>query len=103
MREVVYTGRGWFGKVSAGAVLGFFLSLGCCGVFAVWGPGDVGFFSAQSQLTMWLMAPLWCGVLSFCFLFRSGPSAWLWLGGANLLVWSAVYAPALLAVIDSSH
>ena len=41
---------------------------------------------------MWLVAPLWMALLSTCFLFRSGRHAWLWLGGANVLAWVALYA-----------
>lgn len=84
--------RNWFGKACAGTILGFTLSLGLCGVFACFGPGSVSFFSAQGQITMWLMAPLWAGVLSFCFLFRTGLRAWLWLGGANIIIWGALIA-----------
>jgi hypothetical protein len=42
----------------------------------------------KGQFVMWMMAPVWGLTLAFCFLFRSGLRAWLWLGGANLLVWS---------------
>jgi hypothetical protein len=40
---------------------------------------------------MWMVPPIWLGVLSFCFLFRSGLSAWLWLGGANILTFGGLY------------
>lgn len=76
--------RNWFGKVSAGVLAGFALSLCLCGLFyrLVPGGGD-----AKVQMTMWLMAPLWAGILSFCFLFRDGWRAWGWLGGAALLAY----------------
>ncbi|WP_250458661.1 hypothetical protein [Microbulbifer litoralis] len=89
------TSRNWFGKASAGAIPGFALSLALCGLFARFGPGEVGFFSAQAQVTMWLMSPLWACILSFCFLFQSGARAWLWLGGANVVLWGLLYGSAL--------
>jgi hypothetical protein len=91
------TSRDWLGKASAGTLLGFVLALGLCGWFARFGPGAISFMSAQGQVTMWLMAPLWVGILSFCFLFRSGPRAWGWLAVANLFVWSALLAARLFA------
>ncbi len=83
--------KNWGGKVSAGLILGFFLALGLSGLFACFGPGAIGFFSAQGQITMWLMAPLWSGILSFCFLFQNGLRAWGWLGLGNLAVWGLLY------------
>ena len=90
------TSANWFGKAAAGLVLGFTLSLGLCGLFARFGPGDVSFMSGQGQVTMWLMSPLWAGFLSFCFLFRSVARAWLGLGLANLVAWAPLLAPRLL-------
>lgn len=88
--------RNWFGKASAGLIMGFVLALGLTGAFAWFGPGEVGYFSAQSQVTMWMMGPLWAGILSFCFLFRTGLRAWLWLGGASALVWGILYGSSWL-------
>lgn len=84
--------RDWPGKAAAGLILGFALALGLCGVFARFGPGAIGFFSAEGQVTMWLMAPLWCLALSFCFLFPSGRSAWAWFGLANGAIWGLLAA-----------
>lgn len=39
---------------------------------------------------MWLVTPIWLTVLSLVFLFASGRRAWLWLGGANALVFGAL-------------
>ena len=89
--------KNWLGKVSAGAIAGFLLSLGLCGIFAELGPGQVGNFSAQSQFTMWLMAPLWALILSFCFMFQNGLRAWLWLGGANVFLWGLLFTSALVS------
>lgn len=89
--------RDWLGKVTAGLILGFSLALGISGLLA-WaiGVGDT-FFSTRGQLTMWVIAPIWCAVLSFCFLFRSGLRAWAMLGLATAAVWAALFATGTLA------
>ncbi|MFC0166542.1 hypothetical protein ACFFKC_00475 [Pseudoduganella danionis] len=76
--------RDWLGKTLAGILLGFTLALGCSALF-VWLAASLP-QSARSQLAMWLLAPVWIGVLGGVFFFRSGKQAWLWLGAANLLV-----------------
>ncbi|MFC0205828.1 hypothetical protein [Novosphingobium soli] len=89
--------RDWFGKASAGLVLGFALALGLSGLLA-WAIGVTDtFFSTKGQLTMWSISPTWCIVLSLCFLFRSGLRAWTVLGLATAAVWIALYATGLLA------
>ncbi|WP_337185623.1 hypothetical protein [Phenylobacterium sp.] len=86
------TSRDWFGKSSAGLLLGFFLALGAGGLFkALAGVGDT-FFSTKGQLAMWMMAPVWALVLSFCFMFRSTARAWGWLAAANVVLWGAIWA-----------
>lgn len=83
--------RDWFGKASAGLLLGFVLALGAAGLFKrAMGLGDT-FFSTQGQFSMWLMSPVWAGVLSFCFLFRSTRAAWGWLGLAAGIVWATLF------------
>jgi len=79
--------RDWFGKTLAGLILGFFLALGLAGLLRVLANDGLPFFSARGQLSMWLMAPVWGLVLSFCFLFRSSLRAWGWLFVANLPIW----------------
>lgn len=86
------TSKNWFGKASAGLILGFTLAIGLCGLFACFGPGSVSFDSGPGQFTMWLTAPLWSGILSFCFFFRDGWRAWGWLGLANVIVWGVLFA-----------
>lgn len=91
MSQSPLTSRDWLGKASAGLVLGFLLALGLSGMLA-WSIGVVDtFFSTKGQLVMWSISPIWCGILSFCFLFRSGLRAWTVLGAATLLVWGALY------------
>jgi hypothetical protein len=81
------TSRDWFGKASAGTVLGFVLALGLSGLLMrALGESDT-FISTKGQLAMWSIAPVWAGVLSFCFLFGSGLRAWGWLALVNLIVW----------------
>lgn len=89
--------RDWFGKAAAGLILGFALALGISGLLA-WTIGVSGtFFSTRGQLTMWAIAPIWCAILSFCFLFRSGLRAWAILGLATAAVWAALFATGTLA------
>ena len=68
------------------------------GLFKVLGGVGDTFFSTKGQLAMWLMAPVWAGVLSFCFMFRSSARAWGWLALANLVLWGALYMLGGLAV-----
>jgi hypothetical protein len=42
--------------------------------------------NVRAQLAMWMVAPVWMGVLGGVFAFRDGKRAWGWLGAANLLV-----------------
>ncbi|MCB2073780.1 MAG: hypothetical protein H6917_16465 [Novosphingobium sp.] len=82
--------RDWFGKASAGLVLGFLLALGAAGLFKILAGVGETFFSTKGQLAMWMMAPVWALAVSLCFLFRSGLRAWGWLALANLALWSLI-------------
>ncbi|MED5545430.1 MAG: hypothetical protein VYD90_09280 [Pseudomonadota bacterium] len=86
------TSRNWAGKTAAGLVLGLALALGVSGLLAALLGVRDSFFSPQGQFTMWIIAPVWCAVLSLCFLFRSGLRAWLWLGLAAAAVWLTLFA-----------
>jgi hypothetical protein len=91
------TSQGWFGKASAAAILGFTLTLALTCTFALlFSQGD-SYFTAQGQMAMWLVSPIWCLILSFCFLFRSGARAWGWLAAANAVAW-AVYSCARIVM-----
>lgn len=83
--------RHWFGKSMAGLVLGAGLSLALSGWFAWLGPGGIDAGAGKIQFNMWLIAPLWCGVLSFVFLFRDSLRAWLWLGAANIVAFGVLW------------
>lgn len=90
------TSKDWLGKVSAALVLGFALSIALTCIFAaIFSKGD-GYFTAQGQMAMWLVSPIWCLILGLCFLFRSTARAWAVLGAANLIAWAAY---ALLRVL----
>jgi hypothetical protein len=80
----------WLSKTLAGGLLGFTLAIGCAGLFN-WLAGGMP-LGIRGQLAMWLTAPVWLGVLSGVYFFRSGKRAWAWLGGANLLVFGLLWA-----------
>ena len=61
------------------------------GLFAWLSPGGIDADGGKAQFNMWLMAPLWAGVLSFAYLFRDSLRAWLWLGAANALAFAALW------------
>lgn len=88
----ILSSRNWAGRVSAALIAGFTASLAAtCIYLRVSGVKD-GFFDARGQIAMWALAPLWIGLLGFCFLFRSGLRAWGWLAAANLVLWSVYFA-----------
>ncbi len=80
--------RDWMTKTLAGALLGFTLALGCSGLFAALNAGMP--LSVRSQLTMWMLPPIWLLTFGCVYFFASGWRAWLWLGGANALVFGAL-------------
>lgn len=81
----------WWSKTLAGVILGFLLAIALAGLFSWIGPGGPAAVN-KLQLVMWMVAPIWLGVVSVCFLFRSGRQAWLWLGCANILAHTALLA-----------
>ncbi|MBK6707927.1 MAG: hypothetical protein IPG54_10800 [Sphingomonadales bacterium] len=86
------TAKNWFGKVSAGLILGFLLALGASGLFRTLGGVDEAFFSTRGQFSMWMMAPVWALVVSLVFLFRTSLRAWGWLALANVVLWIPIFA-----------
>lgn len=81
----------WLSKTLAGTLLGFGLAMAVAGLVAWAGPGGTA-ATNKFQFVMWLVAPVWVGVLSFCYLFRNGRQAWLWLGAANVVVFAGLFA-----------
>lgn len=96
MRQL--SSRDWFGKASAGLVLGLLFALGVSGLIkqALGAPDRV--LSLEGQISMWMMAPIWCLILSLCFLFASPGRAWGWLALANGLLWGALWLMGGLAL-----
>lgn len=84
--------RDWWGKASAGAILGFGLGLSLAGLYAYLGPGGIDESGSRYSLMRYFEAIVWIAVFSFCFLFRSGRSAWAWLGAANLVAFAGLFA-----------
>lgn len=84
--------RDWFGKASAGLILGLTIALGVSGLLSRALGISETYFSLKGQFTMWMIAPVWAGILSLCFLFRSGARAWAMLGTACALIWVGLFA-----------
>lgn len=76
--------RDWLWKTFAGVIGGFGLGIAASGLLAYLSPGALD-EQNKFQVAMWLVPPVWLGVLSGSFVFRSGRRAWAWLGGANAL------------------
>ncbi|MBO9644431.1 hypothetical protein ABIC63_005774 [Pseudacidovorax sp. 1753] len=86
--------RDWLAKTLAGIVPGLGLALGVSALFDLAAASlPIG---VRAQLAMWLVPPVWFGTLGLCFLFGSGLRAWLWLGAANMAVFSLWGALRLL-------
>lgn len=86
----------WIAKSLAGTLLGFALAVAISGLFAWVGPGGIAAVN-KYQMIMWLVVPLWLGILGACFLFRDGLRAWIWLGGACALVYAGLFIGRHLA------
>ncbi|MGY1489264.1 hypothetical protein ACW4YW_07605 [Methylobacillus pratensis] len=79
----------WVSKTLAGLLLGLALTLALSGLLAAM-LSDLP-MSVKGQLVMWSLPPVWLGVQAGVYFFASGLRAWLWLGGANLLAWGALW------------
>lgn len=89
--------RNWFGKASAGLVLGLAIALGASGLLAAALDLKETNFSLPGQVTMWMMGPVWSFILAFCFLFRSGLRAWTVLGAAAGIIWLVLFCMGKVA------
>jgi len=76
--------RDWLSKTLAGVIGGFGLAIAGSGLLACMTPGALD-EQNKFQVAMWLVPPLWIGVMSGSFVFRNGRRAWIGLGGANAL------------------
>lgn len=80
-------------KSLAAALFGLPLTVGIIGLVVLVWPGDL------ERITMpWLLMsfPLWIAVMSSAFSARSGPRAWLWLGGGTLLCFGLIHVVKIL-------
>lgn len=84
----------WLAKTLAGVLAGLVIALEASALFAALPHGLPP--PLMAQLTMWLVMPIWLSVLAGCFAFRNGVRAWLWLGGAAVVL---VAAHVLLLLI----
>lgn len=82
----------WWGKTSAGAILGLGLAFALVGLYAYLAPGGIDAPGGRYSLMRYLEVFVWTVVFGFCFLFRSGRAAWMWLGAANLVAFAALFA-----------
>ncbi len=81
--------RDWFSKTLAGCVLGAVLAIAGSGLFSRLN-ADMP-LAVRGQLAMWMVPPIWLGVLSAVYFFSSGMRAWLWLGMAAAFVSGLLY------------
>lgn len=80
----------WLSKSLAGICAGFPFAMGCSGLLLIALGGLPP--NIRVQFAMWLVVPVWLGVLASCFAARSGLRAWLWLIVANILVFGLLAA-----------
>jgi hypothetical protein len=83
--------RDWLTKTLAGTVGGFGLGIATSALLAGLAPGGLA-IPNKFQVAMWLVPPVWIGVIAASFMFRSGMRASAWLGGANLAAFALVAA-----------
>jgi hypothetical protein len=86
-----------WGKSLAAALLGLPLTTGIIGLIGLLWPGEL----AVTTLPWLLMSfPLWVGVMSLAFLFKSGLRAWLWMGGATLLCFGLIQVVKMMGWVE---
>ncbi len=81
------TAGDWLSKAVAGAVGGFGVAIAASGLFALLTPGALD-EPGKLQVVMWIVPPVWIGVMSGVFAFPDGRRAWLWLVAANVVTFS---------------
>lgn len=73
----------WWSKSLAGVLLGLGLGLLAGNLVALMGASLPP--PLRAQLAMWVVCPVWLGVMAFVYLFRSGVRAWAWLSGTLII------------------
>lgn len=86
-KKRVKTSRDWVSKTLAGISGGFGLGIALSGLFAFMTPGALD-EPNKLQIVMWLVPPVWIGVMSAAFAMPDGRRAWLWLAAANAAAFS---------------
>lgn len=76
----------WIGKFLAGSILGFVIAI-CISQLFMSLPLKI-MLTFKVQIAMWLVAPIWMSILGFCFLFKSGASAWQYLSIISLILYA---------------
>ncbi|MBU1438192.1 MAG: hypothetical protein KJ930_05565 [Gammaproteobacteria bacterium] len=80
----------WLGKTLAAVFPGLAFAFVCVGFYAWYGPGDIH-SGNKTQFHMWLFTPIWLGVLSVVYLFKSARQAWLTLGSITVLLYAVFF------------
>lgn len=83
MTQKSFIRRDWISKSLAGFIGGGLIAIGSTGILDFL-CADLP-ISIRGQIVMWLLPPIWLGVMSSVYFFRSGSKAWSWLGSAGLV------------------
>ena len=75
-------GRDWLSFSLAAALPGFVLAMALSGVFQYLGDPLA---ADKSQVTMWIVPPLWMAAAGAAFGFRTPRAAWGWLSLAGIV------------------
>lgn len=86
-------------KWLAGTLLGLPLAMVLCTLSILWLPGgwETGIVAAVVACL-----PVWVTIICCSLLFRTSRSAWLWLGGANLLCFGVLWALRLAGLAPAA-
>lgn len=76
-------------KALAAALLGLPLTTAVIGLLTLSWPGRPEIITLPWLL---LSFPLWIGIMSLCFVARSGARAWMWMGGATVIGYGLLHA-----------
>jgi hypothetical protein len=82
-------GRDWLAFSLAAALPGFVLAMALAGIFQY---AAHPLAQDKSQVTMWIVAPLWMAAAGAAFGFRQPRAAWYWLTPAALVASAVVSA-----------
>lgn len=83
----------------AGTLLGLPLATALCTLAVLWLPG--GWWGGVMALVL-AFFPVWVGIICGSLFFRSSRAAWLWLAGANLAGFGALWAAGLAGILPAA-